>query len=126
MPTPADDEHLGPGPDAAAPERVQLPHARMPEHRAEQVLNIVRVQPGLRGLGAAGGDEVLLAGGVEGREFVLLFDLDDFLDDAAALGQQFHHLLVDAVDLDAQVVEAGFGGGGAEPASGLDWSSGIG
>jgi hypothetical protein len=80
----------------------------MPEHRAKQVLNIVRVQPGLRRLGAAGGDEVLLACRVEGREVVLLFDFDDLLDDAAALGQQFHQLLVDGVDLDAQVVEVGF------------------
>ena len=77
---PADDEHLGPGPDAAASERVQLPDARMAEHRAEQVFDVVGVQPGLRGLGAAGGDEVLLARRVKGGEVVLLFDFGDLLD----------------------------------------------
>ena len=103
---PADDEDLGPGPDAAAPERVQLPHARMTEHRAEQVLDVVRVQPGLGGLGAAGGDEILLTSGVEGGQFVLLFDLGDLLDDLESLGQQLHQLPVNGVNLHAQLLQA--------------------
>ena len=81
----------------------------MPEHRPEQVLDVVGVQPRLGGLGAAGGDEVLLARRVEGGQVVLLFDLGDLLDDAAALGQQVHQLLVDAVNLHAQRLEPGFG-----------------
>ena len=107
---PADDEDLGPGPDAAAPERVQLAHARMAEHRAEQVFDVVRVQPGVRGLGAAGGDEILFAGRVEGGQVVLLFDLGDLLDDLAPLGQQLHQLLVNGVNLHAQLLKLGFVG----------------
>ena len=97
----------------------------MAEHRPEQVFDVIGVQPGLRGLGAAGGDEVLLASRVKGGQVVLLFDLGDLLDDAASLGQQLHQLLVDAVNLVAQLVEAGLGGRPAcrSPRRGLDWSS---
>ena len=108
VPQPADNEDLGPGPNAAAAERAQLPYAGMAEHRPEQVLHIIRVQPGLRGLGAPGGDEVLFAGRVKGREGLLLFDLGNALDDALSLSQQVHQLLVQAVNLVAQLVEAGF------------------
>ena len=115
----------------------------MAEHRPEQVLHVVGVQPGLRGLGAAGGDQVLLARRVKGGQVVLLFDLGDLLDHLASLGQQVHQLLVDAVDLLAQLVELGLvgrrlggaGGGarawfwgllthGAGVVSFSDWSSG--
>ena len=122
-PRPADDEDFGPGPDAAAAERVQLPHAGMAQHRAEQVLDVVRVQPGLRGLGAAGGDEVFLARRVKGGEVVLLLDFGDLLDDAAALGQQVHQLLVDAVNLLAQRFQVGLGHGRRASALGVDWIS---
>jgi len=46
---------------------------------------------------------------VKRRQVVLLFDLGDLLDDAAALSEQLHQLLVDGVNLLAQMVEAGFG-----------------
>ena len=104
----AHDEHLGPGPHAAPPERVQLPHARVAQHRPEQVLHVIRVQSGLRGLGAAGGDEILLAGRVKSGQVVLLFDLGDLLNHAASLGQQIHQLLVNAVNLLAELVELVF------------------
>ena len=39
---------------------------------------------------------------------MLLFDFGDLLDHAAALGQQLHQLLVNAVNLLAQLVELGF------------------
>jgi hypothetical protein len=50
----------------------------MAHHGSEQVLNIVRIQPGLFGLFPTRGDKVLFTSGVEGRKIVLLLDLNDF------------------------------------------------
>ena len=55
----------------------------MAEHRAEQVFDVIGVQPSLRGLGAAGGDQILLACRVKGGQLVLLFDFGDLLDTGA-------------------------------------------
>ena len=79
----------------------------MPHHGAKQVLDIIRVQAGPVRLGAAGGDEVLLAGRVEGGQIVLVFDLGHLLDDALPLGQQLDQLLVETINLLAQRFEAG-------------------
>ena len=82
----------------------------MAEHRPEQVFHVIRVQPSLCGLGAAGGDQVLLASRVKGGLIVLLFDLGDLFDHWAPLGQQFHQLLVNAVNPLAQSAQFGFVG----------------
>ena len=108
----ADHENLGAGAHAAPPQRVQLPHARMAQHGPKQALDVIRVQAGLNGLGAAGGDEVFLAGGMGGRQRVLVFDLRDPLDDELALGQQLDQLPVNAVDLLAQLLQGWAGQGG--------------
>jgi hypothetical protein len=47
---------------------------------------------------------------VKGGALVLLFDRGDLFDNPAALGQQVHQLLVNAVYLLAQVVKRGFMG----------------
>lgn len=95
----ADDEDLGAGPGAAAAQGAELADAGVAHHGAEEVFNVVGVEPGLGGLGAARGDEILLAGGVEGGEVVFLFDFGDLLDDLAAAGEEVHKLLVNGVDL---------------------------
>jgi hypothetical protein len=53
---------------------------------------------------------------------VLLFDLDDLLDDAPPLSEQLHQLLVNGVDLIAQMIEAGFGRGRGAGAGGVGWT----
>ena len=80
----------------------------MAEHGAKQVLDIVGVQPGVGGLGAAGGDEILFAGGVKRGQLVLLLDLGDLLDDLDSLGQELHQLSVNGVNLPAQFLKLGF------------------
>ena len=83
----ADDEDFGAGPDAATAEGVELADAGVAEDGAEEVFDVVGVEAGLGSLGAAGGDEVFLAGGMEGGEVVLLFDFGDLLDDLAAAAE---------------------------------------
>lgn len=115
----ANDKDLGTRPDAAAAEGVQLANAGMAQHGAEEVFDVVGVEPGLGGLGASGGDEVLLAGGVVGGEIMALLDLGDLLDDLAAAGEQLHELLIDGIDLSTESLETGPGGSGLRGRAGL-------
>ena len=48
-----------------------------------------------------------------------LFDLGDLLDDLAAAGEQVNELLVNAINLFAESVEAGFGRRGLRGLAGL-------
>jgi hypothetical protein len=59
---------------------------------------------------------------MESGQVVLLFDLDDLLDDAPPLSEQLHQLLVNGVDLIAQMVKAGFGRGRGAGAGGVGWT----
>jgi hypothetical protein len=53
---------------------------------------------------------------MEGRQVVLLLDLNHLLHRAAPLGQQLHQLFIDAVDLLAQLPKPGMvGSSGCRP-----------
>lgn len=102
----ANEQHPGTGPNSAPPQRFELSHPGVTQDRAEQVFDVIRIQPRCDRLRTPGRDEVFLARRMERGQVPLLLDLHNLFNETTPDTQQLDQLLVDAVSFPPERFQA--------------------